>query len=83
MVSFKCHWICLQCAIDNMSILFNIMAWSCAGAKSKTMLPMFCDPIYGVRSCKIRFIQRRIQSRVSPELKISVWSFDRFVVINS
>ena len=35
-VSFKCHWICLQCAIDNMSILFNIMAWSCAGAKSET-----------------------------------------------
>ena len=48
-VSFKCHWICLQCAIDNMSISFNIMAWSCAGAESETMLPMFCDPIHGVR----------------------------------
>ena len=47
-VSFKCHWICLQCAIDNMSVFFNIMAWFCAGAKSETMLPMFCDSIYGV-----------------------------------
>ena len=66
-----------------MSILFYIMAWSCAGAKSETMLPMFCDPIYGVRYCKMRFIQRRTQSRVYPELKTIVWSFDKFVVINS
>ena len=57
-----------------MSVLVNIMAWSYAGAKSETMLPMFCDPIYGVGLGKIRFIQRRIQS---------VWSFDKFVVINS
>ena len=46
--STKCHYICLQCAIDNMSVFVNMMALSCAGAKSETMLPMFCDSIYGV-----------------------------------